>query len=137
MIKFVFDYADNIYFQLATLLICGGMPLSYLLVATSNPGFVTEEEISDSEEEENPMNKDENISRKRLCRVCNIRVKKGTHHCTDCDICVRDFDHHCPWTSKCIGGGNIIRFYVFLACLPVYLVYVFIAFAMLMSEIAL
>jgi hypothetical protein len=48
MIKFVFEYAENIYFQLATLVICAGMPLSYLLVATSNPGFVTEEEMSDS-----------------------------------------------------------------------------------------
>lgn len=136
MIHFVFTNAENIYFRLATLIICGGMCLSYFLVATSNPGIVTEEDLTDSEEEENPMNH-EALSRKRLCKKCNIRVSRGTQHCHDCDVCVREYDHHCPWTSKCIGGGNLIRFYIFLGTVPVYLIYVFVAFATLMSEVAL
>ena len=77
----------------------------------------------------------ETISRKRLCRKCNIRVSKGTYHCSDCDVCIRDYDHHCPWTSKCIGGGNLCRFYVFLGMVPVYMIYVFVSFAMLMSAV--
>lgn len=32
------------------------MPLAYLLTATSNPGIVTEEDPTENEEEENPMN---------------------------------------------------------------------------------
>jgi hypothetical protein len=24
------------------------------------------------------------------------------------------YDHHCPFTSKCIGSGNLCPFYVFL-----------------------
>lgn len=24
------------------------------------------------------------------------------------------YDHHCPWTSKCIGEGNLKGFYVFV-----------------------
>jgi len=50
MTRFVFNYSTNIYFQLVTVLICGGMCLSYFLVATSNPGIVLEEDFTDSEE---------------------------------------------------------------------------------------
>jgi hypothetical protein len=130
MIKFVLQYSESGYFQIATVLVCAGMPASYLMVALSNPGIVTQEDLSETEEEQ------ENMGR-RVCKICNIRVKRGTHHCSECDVCVRDYDHHCPWTSKCIGGGNIIRFYVFLGCVPLYLVYVFVAFAMLMSTLAI
>lgn len=24
------------------------------------------------------------------------------------------YDHHCPWTSKCIGKGNLKGFYAFV-----------------------
>lgn len=44
------------YFKIVTVGVCGGMCLSYLAVATSNPGIVTEEDYADIEEEENPMN---------------------------------------------------------------------------------
>lgn len=64
-------------------------------------------------------------------------VKRNTQHCADCDVCVTEYDHHCPWTSKCIGGGNIVRFYIFLGMVPVFLIYVFVAFATLMSALAL
>lgn len=64
-------------------------------------------------------------------------VRRNTQHCPDCDVCVTEYDHHCPWTSKCIGGGNIVRFYIFLAMVPIYLIYVFVAFATLMSSLAL
>lgn len=48
MTKFVLQNAENIYFKIFTILICGGMCLSYFLVATSNPGVVTEEDYADS-----------------------------------------------------------------------------------------
>ena len=51
MIKLVLTNNNNIYFQAATIFICGGMCLSYLAVATSNPGIVTEDDISEEEEE--------------------------------------------------------------------------------------
>ena len=34
-----------------------------------------------------------------------------------------DYDHHCPWTSKCIGGGNIRWFSVFLVSTALVIVY--------------
>ena len=35
-------------------------------------------------------------------------------HCQDCGVCIEEHDHHCPWTSKCIGRGNLYPFYVFV-----------------------
>lgn len=138
MTKLVFTYSHHLYFRAATIVICWGTCLAFLLVATSNPGVVTEEDFTDSEEESNPLSLSENSpSRKRLCRKCNIRVSKGTFHCSDCDVCIKDFDHHCPWTSKCIGGGNLKRFYTFLVMVPIYLIYIFVAFSFMMSNLAI
>ena len=38
----------------------------------------------------------------------------GVEHCTDCGVCINEMDHHCPWTSKCIGAGNMNLFYGFV-----------------------
>ena len=35
-------------------------------------------------------------------------------HCSDCNVCVEKVDHHCPWSSKCIGKGNMNAFSAFL-----------------------
>ena len=51
MISLVLTHDSGVYFQAATVFICGGMCLSYLAVATSNPGIVTEDDITDEEEE--------------------------------------------------------------------------------------
>ena len=36
------------------------------------------------------------------------------------------FDHHCPWTSKCIGKGNIISFYLFILFTFGFFVYIIV-----------
>ena len=36
-------------------------------------------------------------------------------------------DHHCPWSSKCIGDGNMNCFKAFLAGTVASLVYVVVA----------
>ena len=58
----------------------------------------------------------ENISEYRICNICKVimRIEDKTEHCDECNICVVGMDHHCPWTSKCIGKGNIIWFYIFV-----------------------
>jgi hypothetical protein len=43
-----------------------------------------------------------------------MRLDSKTNHCDDCNVCIEGYDHHCPWTSKCIGKGNIKSFYVFV-----------------------
>lgn len=88
MINLVVTHDSNPYFQAATVFICGGMCVSYLAVATSNPGIVTEDNLTDEEEEENPINRENLQRKKRLCRTCNLTVKRGTYHCRDCDVCI-------------------------------------------------
>ena len=111
-----------------TLLIEGGMCVAYLLVATSNPGIVLSEDIIDEVEVEMSM------ERRRLCRKCNLIVPKKSFHCMDCDVCIEGWDHHCPWTSKCIGKGNLCRFYIFVTMIPIFLVFTFITFSTVMSD---
>lgn len=55
------------------------------------------------------------MRRKRFCKICNVVQKKGVIHCESCDTCISGYDHHCPWTSKCIGGGNLSEFYTFVS----------------------
>jgi hypothetical protein len=55
-------------------------------------------------------------------------VPSGSHHCNYCDVCIVGYDHHCPWTSKCIGGNNLTRFYVFLFMTPLFIIYTSFAF---------
>ncbi len=31
----------------------------------------------------------ENMNKKKLCKKCNIRVKRTTRHCNDCDVCIK------------------------------------------------
>jgi hypothetical protein len=41
----------------------------------------------------------------------------------DCRACIEKYDHHCPWTSKCIGKGNVVYFYFWLLSLVLAFVY--------------
>ena len=61
--------------------------------------------------------------RNKLCRVCQTDFNlEGTDlycysqlsHCRDCGVCVMDMDHHCGVFDRCIGKGNIYRFYAVL-----------------------
>ena len=57
------------------------------------------------------------------CVKCGSNKDINTYHCPDCDICIADFDHHCPWTGKCIGGGNMFLFKVFIISTMVWFFY--------------
>eukprot|EP01068_Selenidium_serpulae_P002478 Selendium_serpulae@DN2487_c0_g1_i2.p1 len=49
-----------------------------------------------------------------FCEVCKLTPPAGSYHCEDCEVCIEGYDHHCPWTSKCIGKGNVCEFYTWL-----------------------
>jgi len=57
--------------------------------------------------------------------------EEGTtiEHCIFCNYCIVDLDHHCPWSSKCIGRGNIVAFKLFLMTMMTSIVYVVGIFA--------
>ena len=63
------------------------------------------------------------------CRLCNFIIDntKGYQHCDTCDICCEGYDHHCPWTSKCVGKGNICYFNIMIAMVCVVFLYFIIA----------
>ncbi len=79
---------------------------SYVYTALINPGLP-------KHEYEKMIVYDINI---RKCKDCGmfINLKELTFHCYECGVCIEGYDHHCPWTSKCIGKGNIISFYIFI-----------------------
>jgi len=100
-----------------------GLLLSFSMTVFMNPGI----QLKDR-----PMPKDVELGAKlRSCHTCGIIPEKGTVHCADCDVCIKDYDHHCPWTSKCVGGGNLTWFYAFLAFLAGYLIFMIFGSAIL------
>ena len=58
------------------------------------------------------------------CTRCLALKAQRAFHCPDCDICVERFDHHCIWIGKCVGGGNLRCFYLFVAVVPSFFVFV-------------
>ena len=71
--------------------------------------------------------------RYQRCEACKfiIDFDKNFMHCHICGCCCEGLDHHCVWTTKCIGVGNRIYFYLMLvfACLVI----IYLVFATLLS----
>ena len=108
---FLFNYAFWVYlhivFKVAGIVIYSIFIISYTYTFLINPGYPKHDLGSRTGE---PRGK------YRFCQRCKmwVNVDKKTNHCFDCDICIEGYDHHCPWTSKCIGVGNLNSFYVFV-----------------------
>ena len=68
-------------------------------------------------------------NRYQKCALCNFIIDKSKHfvHCNVCGCCCEGYDHHCPWTSKCIGKGNIYYFHATLIMVCVIFIYLIIA----------
>ena len=67
-------------------------------------------------------------NRYKRCNYCFFIIDKSKHyvHCERCECCCEGYDHHCPWTSKCVGRGNIFYFYGMLAMVSIVFVYLII-----------
>ena len=103
--SFLFIYLTSFYIsffgvilnilQFVCLIICGIM----------NPGLPKKDMQNDSFLNNEP-------DRYERCNLCNFIIDntKGYKHCEICEICCEGYDHHCPWTSKCVGRGNIYYF---------------------------
>jgi hypothetical protein len=121
LFSFLWDKLHGIVFTFG--LVIALIQLSaYVYTAMANPG------IPKSEYE--TINYGETGKNFRRCKDCKLLVntEEKTYHCYECEICIEGniyiikyniivfigFDHHCPWTSKCIGAGNLKSFYVFV-----------------------
>ena len=82
---------------------------SYFFTATINPGLPRYETQLNAIAYQKVYNY-------RFCKECNfwIDLTENWYHCQDCGVCIEGYDHHCPWTTKCVGKGNIKLFYGFL-----------------------
>lgn len=54
------------------------------------------------------------VSGDRRCSKCDVIQPKDCAHCSFCKVCIRGYDHHCPWMGKCIGSGNLCKFWTFI-----------------------
>ena len=95
----------------------------YTYLALSNPG------IPSFHNRVRVENNEEGFHYK-YCSMCQLyyETSSNANHCLKCNVCIEGnipiiilkyyyligWDHHCPWTTKCIGKGNILYFYLFL-----------------------
>ena len=56
-----------------------------------------------------------------------IDNSKNYVHCEICQCCCEGYDHHCPWTSKCVGKGNIFYFYGMITMVSIVFAYLIFA----------
>ena len=94
----------------------------FIISGIKNPGLPKRELQNESLLEKDPY-------RFKRCPSCNFIIDNSKHyiHCNICGCCCEGYDHHCPWTSKCIGKGNIIYFNGTLFMICVIFIYVIIA----------
>ncbi len=87
-----------------------------------NPGLPKREIQDENLIEKNP-------SRYQRCPMCKFIIDKSKHyvHCNTCGCCCEGFDHHCPWTSKCVGKGNIFYFNGMLFMICIIFIYIVVA----------
>lgn len=89
--------------------------LSYMLVAFSEPGFVTPAKTADIENQALlSEGREDSESRLEYCGECKITQPLRSRHCYYCGRCVSKWDHHCPFVGTCIGGKNHRFFLLYL-----------------------
>ena len=64
------------------------------------------------------------------CQKCFFMIDqtKNYRHCDYCGCCCEGYDHHCPWTSKCVGKGNIFYFNGMIFMISIIFIYFILAF---------
>ena len=100
----------------------------YLLIFLSNPGIIPQKSGRD-------LNEDVENKNQYSCLKCMALKVQRAYHCEDCDVCIDNFDHHCIWVGKCIGGKNLRLFYIFIATVPSFFMFVMFMSSFLSMQI--
>ena len=95
--------------------------ITFIICGTKNPGLPKREIQNEILIEKYP-------NQYERCLSCHFIIDKSKHyvHCNFCGCCCEGYDHHCPWTSKCIGRGNIFYFNATLFMVCVIFTYIII-----------
>ena len=89
--------------------------LTFLMTVLSNPGLANRDASIHRQDYLDNISANDLLY--KVCKKCRIIKPEDNHnvyHCRACNTCVINHDHHCEWSSKCIAGGNIVQFYMFL-----------------------
>jgi hypothetical protein len=99
--------------------------LFFIICCIKNPGLP-------KKELQNEFLLTKDPDRYQRCNLCNFIVDntKRYIHCHTCGCCCEGYDHHCPWTSKCVGKGNIFYFDGMIGMISIALVYMIFAFVL-------
>ena len=89
----------------------------YLVMFFKNPGIIPQKRNANLE-------MDVEAKRNYSCLKCLSLKNQNAYHCEDCDVCIEEYDHHCVWVGKCVGKGNLIAFYVFVASIPGFFIFI-------------
>ena len=96
----------------------------FIIASIKNPGLP-------KKEIQNEVLLNTDPDKYKRCKSCLFIVEKNKKyvHCNVCQICCEGYDHHCPWTSKCVGKGNIFYFNTTLTLVSIVFFYLILAFA--------
>jgi hypothetical protein len=99
--------------------------LFFIICCIKNPGLP-------KKELQNEFLLTKDPDRYQRCNLCHFIVDntKRYIHCHTCGCCCEGYDHHCPWTSKCVGKGNIFYFDGMIGMISIALVYMIFAFVL-------
>ena len=102
--------------------------LMYLIMFFKNPGVVPQKRNA-------PAVTDVENKSEYSCPKCLTVREQRAYHCEDCDVCIEGFDHHCIWVGKCVGAKNLIAFYVFVASIPIFFMFIMLMSCFLSIEV--
>ena len=121
--NYLFFTITNFYIGLIGVILNIFQLFSFVLACIKNPGLPKKELQNEALLSKDP---DKYVR----CRFCSFIIDKSKnyYHCDICKCCCEEYDHHCPWTSKCVGKGNIFYFNGMLVMVSIIFVYVIFAF---------
>ena len=93
-----------------------------IICGFKNPGLPIREIQNEELIEKNP-------NKYMRCHLCHFIIDRTKNyvHCNICGCCCGGYDHHCPWTSKCVGRGNLFYFNGMLFMISIIFIYIIIA----------
>ena len=113
----------NIYIAIIGILLNLIQLIFFIISCMKNPGLPKKE----IQKEKLLINEPDNYQR---CNSCLFIIEKNKNyfHCGICGCCCEGYDHHCPWTSKCVGKGNIFYFNAMIVMISIVFFYIIFAF---------